>query len=144
VPSPNADFYTKYLEVPGVAQRGVWDVSLAGWSADWYGNAALSFFNPLFSGNPSFPPNGSNFGLYDSPRTDSLAVQAAKAPSTAQASKLWAEADQQVMKDAAFFPITNPKQPTYTAGQVHNAIYIPAYAQVDPTNVWLTKGKQGD
>ena len=27
-------------------KRGVWDLSLAGWGADWYGNAALSFFAP--------------------------------------------------------------------------------------------------
>ena len=26
VPSPNADFYVKYLQVPSVAQRGVWDL----------------------------------------------------------------------------------------------------------------------
>ncbi len=55
VPSPNADFYVKYLQVPTVAQRGVWDLSLAGWGADWYGNAALSFFNPLFSGSAVVP-----------------------------------------------------------------------------------------
>ena len=75
VPSPNADFYMKYLQVPSVAQRGVWDLSLAGWGADWYGNAALSFFKPLFSGEPSFPPIGSNFGLYNSP-TDQRADRA--------------------------------------------------------------------
>ena len=28
VPSPNADFYTKYLQVPDVAKRGVWDIAL--------------------------------------------------------------------------------------------------------------------
>jgi peptide/nickel transport system substrate-binding protein len=50
VPSPSADFFTKYLQVPEVAKRGVWDLSLAGWGTDWYGNGALSFFNPLFSG----------------------------------------------------------------------------------------------
>src|SRR5699024_1211581 len=61
VPSPDADFYTKYLQVPDVAKRGVWDLSLAGWGADWYGNSALSYFKPLFSGKGSFPPTGSNF-----------------------------------------------------------------------------------
>ena len=76
VPSPNADFYTKYLQVPTVAQRGVWDVSLAGWGPDWYGDAALSFFEPLFSGQPSYPPIGSNFGFYNSPATNALIQQA--------------------------------------------------------------------
>ena len=35
VPSPDADFYTKYLQVPTAARSGVWDLSLAGWGADW-------------------------------------------------------------------------------------------------------------
>jgi peptide/nickel transport system substrate-binding protein len=143
LPSPNADFYTKYLQVPTVAQRGVWDMSLAGWGPDWYGNAALSFFNPLFSGKPSFPPVGSNFGLYDSPTTDALIKQAAAATTTDQALALWNKADMQVMKDAAFFPITSPQNPNYRATQVHNAVYIPAFQNFDPTNVWLSKDKQG-
>ncbi len=143
VPSPNADFYTKYLEVPGVAKRGVWDLSLAGWGSDWYGNAALSYFAPLFSGKSSFPPQGSNFGLYASDRTSSLIQQAASATTLADAKRLWAEADRQVMKDAAFFPITNPKQANYRAKQVHNAVFIPAFQDFDPTNVWLEPGQQG-
>ena len=143
VPSPNADFYVKYLQVPSVAQRGVWDVSLAGWGADWYGNAAVSFFNPLFSGQPSFPPVGSNFGLYNSPATNALIAQAVAAPTADAAAALWAKADAQVMADAAFYPLTNNKQANYHASQVNNAVYIPSLQNFDPTNVWLTKDKQG-
>jgi peptide/nickel transport system substrate-binding protein len=143
VPSPNADFYVKYLQVPSVARRGVWDLSLAGWGADWYGNAALSFFNPLFSGDPSFPPIGSNFGLYASPTTNALIDQAAKATDENQAEDLWAKADAQVMADAPFYPLTNPKNANYHAPQVHNAVYVPAMQMFDPTNVWLDKDKQG-
>ena len=143
VPSPNADFYTKYLQVPSVAKRGVWDLSLAGWGADWYGNAALSFFAPLFAGSRSFPPIGSNFGLYDSAATNALILQAATAQTKDEAAALWAKADEQVMRDAPFFPITNPVQANYRAAQVHNAIYIPAIQNFDPTNVWLSADKHG-
>ncbi|MGW6276787.1 ABC transporter substrate-binding protein [Kribbella sp. NPDC055071] len=143
VPSPNADFYVKYLQVPDVARRGVWDVSLAGWGADWYGNAALSFFNPLFSGEPSFPPVGSNFGLYNDPETNTLIQQAASATSEDQAAALWAKADARVMEEAAFYPLTNNKQANYHAAQVHNAVYIPSLQNYDPTNVWIDKAKQG-
>jgi peptide/nickel transport system substrate-binding protein len=143
VPSPNADFYVKYLQVPTVAQRGVWDLSLAGWGADWYGNAALSFFNPLFSGQPSFPPIGSNFGLYNSTQTNTLIQQAAAAPTQDQATDLWGKADAQVMADAPFYPLTNPKNANYHASQVHNAVYVPAMQMFDPTNVWIDKDKQG-
>ncbi|MFG1625014.1 ABC transporter substrate-binding protein [Kribbella sp. NPDC049227] len=143
VPSPNADFYVKYLQVPDVARRGVWDLSLAGWGADWYGNAALSFFNPLFSGEPSFPPVGSNFGLYNDPETNDLIQQAIAAPTTDAAAELWAKADARVMDQAAFYPLTNNKQANYHAAQVHNAVYVPSMQNYDPTNVWLSKDKQG-
>ncbi|MGH3424633.1 MAG: ABC transporter substrate-binding protein, partial [Nocardioidaceae bacterium] len=143
VPSPDADFYTKYLQVPDVAKRGVWDLALAGWGADWYGNAALSYFNPLFSGKPSFPPVGSNFGLYDSDAANQAIKQAITAETEDEAATLWAKADDQVMKDAAFFPITNPKQANYHAAQAHNAVYVPSIQFLDPTNIWLEKGKQG-
>jgi peptide/nickel transport system substrate-binding protein len=143
VPSPSADFYTKYLEVPTVAQRGVWDLSIAGWEADWYGNGALSFFNPLFSGTASFPPSGSNFGFYDSATTNATITAAINAPTVAQARSLWAAADKAVMTDAAFFPLSNPQQPNYHASQVHNTVYVPAIQNFDPTNVWIDKAKQG-
>jgi peptide/nickel transport system substrate-binding protein len=143
VPSPNADFYTKYLQVPSVAKRGVWDLAVAGWGADWYGNAALSFFNPLFSGEPAFPPIGSNFGLYNSPTTNDLIKKAATAKTEDEARTLWAQADKQVMSDAPFFPITQPNQANYHASQVHGAVYVPAIQNFDPTNVWLSADKQG-
>jgi peptide/nickel transport system substrate-binding protein len=143
VPAPNADFFTKYLSVPTVAQRGVWDLSLTGWFSDWYGNGALSFFNPLFSGQPSFPPTGSNFGLYNSPAANQAIASAVNASSADQAKSLWAAADRRVMQDAAVFPISDPQQPNYHASQVHNAIYVPTVQNFDPTNVWIEKGKQG-
>jgi peptide/nickel transport system substrate-binding protein len=143
VPSPNADFYTKYLQVPSVAERGVWDLSLAGWGADWYGNAAVSYFKPLFFGEAAFPPRGSNFGLYDSDETNALIEQASVAKTEDEAAMLWAEADRQVMEDAAFYPITNPLNVNYHAEHVHNAVYIPAFQNFDPTNVWLSPDKQG-
>src|SRR5262249_17964897 len=75
---PSADFYTKYMFAPHTAQTGVWDLSLAGWGPDWYGDAAASFFEPLFYGQTSFPQNGgSDFGFYNDPKVNTLITQAA-------------------------------------------------------------------
>jgi peptide/nickel transport system substrate-binding protein len=135
---PAADFYAKYLVVPSVAKRGVWDVSLAGWGPDWYGDGATSFFKPLFYGPASFPPTGSNFGFYNNPAVTSLVTQAASQGDATTAATLWAQLDQMVMKDAPIYPITDPLQPLYHASYVHNAVYVPAIQQFDPTNVWLS------
>ncbi len=136
--SPSADFYTKYLEVPSVAKRGVWDLSVAGWAPDWYNQGALSFFGPLFSGAPSYPPVGSNFGFYNNPSVNTLINKARTTADTNSADQLWVQADQDVMKDAPIYPITDELQPNYHASYVHNAVYITAIQQFDPANVWLS------
>jgi peptide/nickel transport system substrate-binding protein len=135
---PDADFYVKYLEVPSSAKSGVWDVSLAGWGPDWYGDAATSFFKPLFSGPSSYPPIGSNFGFYNNPAVTSLINKAASQASASTAATLWATIDQDVMKDAPIYPITQPLQPLYHASYVHNAVYVPAIQGFDPTNIWMS------
>lgn len=137
MPVPQADLYTKYLERPTQATSGVWDLEISGWGPDWYGNAALSYFKPLYDGKAAFPPIGSNFGLYDSPQEDALIAQAQAAKTVDEAAALWHSADMQVMKDAIFFPITSVNQPNYRAKQVHNAIYLPTFENFDPANVWL-------
>ncbi len=139
VTATNSDFYTKYLEVPSVAERGVWDLSLAGWSPDWYGDAAKSFFEPLFNGNV-LPPTSSNFGLFNDPTLNNIVSQALAAPTTSDAAKFWHQADVETMSQAAIYPITDPNLPLMRGTQVHNAIYVPAIEETDPTNVWLSNG----
>jgi peptide/nickel transport system substrate-binding protein len=138
VGAPLADFYTKYLQVPSVAKSGVWDLALAGWGPDWYGDAATSFFKPLFYGPPSYPPVGSNFGFYDSSTVTALISRAASQASARTAATMWAQVDEDVTKDAAIYPITEPLLVMYHASYVHNDVYVPALQQIDPTNVWLS------
>ena len=121
-----------------MAQAGTWDLALAQWFPDWYGNAAPSFFGPLFDGATAYPPSGSNFGFYNSAKVTQLTQEASSAQTAAQAAGLWQQADAQVMADAAVFPITSPNAALYHASRVHNAVYVPNLFQFDPTNVWLS------
>ncbi|MCU1676978.1 MAG: transporter substrate-binding protein [Frankiales bacterium] len=139
VAASNADFYVKYLQVPDQAKKGVWDISLAGWGPDWYGDAALSFFAPLFQGDKAYPPVGSNFGLYNNPDVSTMIAKAAAEPDPTKSAALWKAIDQKVMEDAPFFPITTNGQPVYHSPHVHNTVFIPTYQQNDPANVWLSK-----
>ncbi|HXP57599.1 MAG TPA: ABC transporter substrate-binding protein, partial [Streptosporangiaceae bacterium] len=136
--SPSADFYTKYLEVPSVAKRGVWDIAVGGWAPDWYSQGSLSFFGPLFDGSAAYPPVGSNFGFYNNNSVNALIAQASQASSQATADADWVKLDETVMKDAPIYPITAGLQPNYHASYVHNAVYVPGIQQFDPTNVWLS------
>ena len=126
--------------MPSVAKRGVWDISLSlAGARTGTATRALSFFNPLFSGPPSYPPVGSNFGFYNNPSVNSLIAQGAPGrDGSPRPRRSGAKADQAVMKDAPIYPITDPQQPHYHASYVHNAVYVPAIQQFDPTNVWLS------
>jgi peptide/nickel transport system substrate-binding protein len=146
VPTNQSDFYGKYLSVPSSptapapAQKGTWDIASSSWGPDWYGNSALTFFNPLFVSPASFPSNGgSNFGYFASPTVNNLVSQALSQPTEAQADKFWAQADQAVMQGAAIYPITSLLQLAEHAPYVHNAVYMTQYQNFDATNVWLSK-----
>ena len=137
VPVPSTDFYTKYLYVPSVAKRGVWDMVFAEEGPDWFGNGALSLFGPIFGGTAEFPP-GIDFWYYNDPVTTRLIHEATVAITSAEAGALWAKADEQVMADAAVFPVASPLSANYHSSLVHNAVYIPNLGQFDPANVWLS------
>jgi peptide/nickel transport system substrate-binding protein len=134
---PSADFYTKYLEKPNTAKTGVWDLSEAGWSPDWYGDAADSFFYPLFDGR-LLPPNSSNFGLLVDPTLYPIIDGAVKATSSSASAAAWHKADMEVMAQAAIFPVSAPNRVQIHGSQVHNCIYVAYIDNCDPTNVWLS------
>ncbi len=146
VPTNQSDFYAKYLYVPNSssnpspAYKGTWDMAGAGWGPDWFGNSAVTFFNPLYSSPGGFPADGgSNFGYFSSATVNNLINQALSQTTEAQADTFWAQADQQVMKEAAVYPITSALQLAEHAPYVHNAVYMTQWQNFDPTNVWLSK-----
>ncbi|MGH3263879.1 MAG: ABC transporter substrate-binding protein, partial [Trebonia sp.] len=142
VPTNQADFYGKYLTVttnPTPAKTGAWDITGAGWSPDWYGNSAVSFFNPLFSSPGGFPANGgSNFGYLSNPTVNADIAKALAQTSESAADPYWAQADQAVMKAAGIYPLTDNVEFAEHASYVHNAVYLPIMQQFDAANVWLS------
>jgi len=136
---PAADLYVKYLQVPATAKGGTWDIAMSGWGPDWYGDAAASFFQPIYDGTASFPPNGSNFSEYNNPTVNALITKAVNQTSAVAAGKLWAQIDEMVTEQAPTYQITQDMQPDYHSTFVHNAVYVPSIQNFDPTNVWLSK-----
>ena len=135
---PRAVFFSKFLMDPAAAMHGAWDLALASWGPDWYGDAAVSFFKPLLGGPPSFPPACCNYGVYDNPAVTSRITTAANQASAVTAGRMWGQIDQEAMRGAPIYSIAQPMRPLYHASYVHNAIYVPAINNFDPTNVWLS------
>ena len=134
---PSADLYVKYAYGPSTAKNGTWDIGMFGWGADWYGDAALSFFNPLYS-CAAVVPAGSNYTYYCNKADDALITQALAAPSMTADAKIWAQLDENITNAAITYQITQSRQPNFHSSFVHNAVYVPALQNFDPTNVWLS------
>jgi peptide/nickel transport system substrate-binding protein len=133
----NADFYNAYLDSGVAATNSAWDLALPTMPPDWYGDGAPSVFSNRFDGR-HLPPYSANYGFFEDPTVDSLIDQAREASTSSQAATLWHEADIQVMQDAAIFPIAHSVQPVVHGSRVHQAVFVPALGQIDPTHVWLS------
>jgi peptide/nickel transport system substrate-binding protein len=134
---PSADIYVKYYESPGIAERGVWDLGFGQWYPDWYGNNAAAFLIDQYP-TAAFPPLGNNFGYENDAKVNSLVNQALVATTTSAANSLWAQADRQVMKDAAVYMIDSVRWAAFHPTQVNNDVFVPSIQGIDPTNVWLS------
>jgi peptide/nickel transport system substrate-binding protein len=134
---PPQDLYTKYAYNPTAAHNGTWDIIMVGWGPDWYGSAALSFFNPLYT-CAAVVPAGSNYTYFCSKTLDNLVNQAIAAPSASQAESFWAQANKMVTTEAITYQIDQDLQPNYHSNFVHNAIYVPELQNFDPANVWMS------
>jgi peptide/nickel transport system substrate-binding protein len=131
-----ADFYTQHLSHLPAIKSGDWDVAVPGWSPDWAGNAARSFFVPLLDGR-LFAEGTTNYGDYNNPEVNALADKALAASSASQAADLWSQVDQKTMADAPWVPIDYGKSVRYYAKTLGGCMILPGNTDnCDPTNVW--------
>jgi peptide/nickel transport system substrate-binding protein len=120
---------------PSAAKRGVWDIAPPGWIPDWFGNNGRSVIQPLFTS----PGNGSSdYGGYDSVKTNSYVAQALTAESQGEASSYWRKANEQLMKDAAVVPVEIQKWTIFHSSRVQGCLFWVLNLNCDPTNVWLS------
>jgi peptide/nickel transport system substrate-binding protein len=132
------DFYGKFISNTAKTNEGKWDIAAPGWSADWPGLNGRSIIVPLFDGRQC-GEGSTNYGCYNSPITNKLIDQALEAKTTDEAANLWAQADQQIMKDAAFVPFQQQLTPLTRSNRVHNALFQQKSVTYDYTNLWLSK-----
>jgi peptide/nickel transport system substrate-binding protein len=131
-----ADFYTQHLSHLPAIKSGDWDIAVPGWSPDWAGNAARSFFVPLLDGR-LFAEGTTNYGDYNNPAVNALADQALAAPSIDKAADLWAQVDEKTMADAPWVPIDYGKSVRYHSSKIGGCFILPGFSDnCDVTNVW--------
>ncbi|MDA8309608.1 MAG: ABC transporter substrate-binding protein [Actinomycetota bacterium] len=134
---PLATYFTKYLLAPSVAKRGVWDMAMDAEFPTWYGDNAFDFIFSVYD-TAAEAPVGANLELYSNKALDKIISEAVTAGSVAAADKLWYQADKFVMQQAVMYPIEEADYAIYHSSRVHNAVFLPAIEEFDPTNVWLS------
>ena len=131
-----ADFYTQFLQKPSVGKAGGWDLALPGWSPDWPGNAARSFFVPLLDGR-NCGEGSTNYNCYNNDAVNKLIDQALAESDVDKAAELWAQADELVMKDAPWVPVSVGRSGRFHSERVKNHTIFLFAENGDITNVWL-------
>jgi len=135
-PQEEGPYYDFVEDAPNSAKANQWDISEPGWDPDWFGNNGRSNVVPMFQSNCINPTT--NEGCYSDSKTDALINKALVAPDEAAAAPYWAEAGQQVMKDAAIVPLTTQDTVLFAGPRVHGLIYNPLAAEYNVTQLWLS------
>ena len=141
VPASQADFYTKYLQVPTQASAGACDLAICRLGTGLVRQRRTVLLLAAVRRSPVVPAERVQLRVLRQPE-DQRAHRAGVAAPDDEADALWAEADKQVMEDAAFFPITSPKTANYHAEAPAQHGPMDAFQNYDPTNVWIEKALQ--
>jgi peptide/nickel transport system substrate-binding protein len=134
----SADEYYRLLQNPDNAEAGVWDLTAAAWTPDWFGNNGRAYVQPMFQSN--FAAGTANYGDYRNAEVDRLIDAALTETDPVQAEHLLHLVDRQVLEDAAIVPILacEPTIPHMTSDRVRNAMPMPQIDRwLDAANIWL-------
>lgn len=140
-PEPSGGaYFTDLGDTPQTNKPGTWDMATGSWFPDWAGNNGRTVIQPIFQTNCVL--GTVNAGCYSSAAVDNLIAQALKTPSVSAATKLWEQANTDVMKDAAIVPLLSSKVVLYASSRVRSATGTANFSTLiqgwDFTNIWLS------
>ena len=127
-----------HLQNPANARAGTWDIAVAAWTPDWFGDNGRAFLQPMFQTNAMHGTG--NYGCYSDPEVDRLIDHALSVTDPDEASAAWHEVDLRIMRDAAIVPVLvhAPTIPHLRGARVRNAIAMPTVDRwFDLANLWL-------
>ncbi|MHA3701692.1 ABC transporter substrate-binding protein [Jatrophihabitans sp. YIM 134969] len=130
-----ADTYYSVIQSPENAQT--YDLTWAGWGADWPN--ASTVIPPLFDSrvNLSAQSNGQDYGYYDSDETNAKIDEAYATSDDAARAKIWGDLDESLAKEVAYIPLDNPAFPRLHGSKVTN------YVESASTNGYPDLGQLG-
>jgi ABC-type transport system substrate-binding protein len=137
-PVMNGEYYGRLLPDILNARRGEWDLAMAGWYPDWFGETnGRSVFSALFDGR-TIGANSANYGGFQSAAVDSAMDRASEAPTTDLARAAWGKVARLLSDDVADVPLIELKTPFSRSRRVRNCTWLTSGMNCDLNNVWLS------
>jgi ABC-type transport system substrate-binding protein len=136
VQATTSDFWARYLAGPESARRGVWDLAIATWWPDWFGNNGRAAIDVLYNGK-NIRPGSSNYGGYDNPEVNAAIERALTAATQEESEQAWKEAATAVTEDVGVVPLFQTKTVRYKSSRVKNCLMSLWSLNCDFTMVWL-------
>ena len=142
-PVPLGEYYQRISDEKHNDKPGTYDLGLASWATDWFGNNGRAGLDPLF--RTQCVNETTSYGCYSSPVADHDLTAAETATTDTQAARDLAAAARQIMADAAAVPLTDLQDTIFSSARVREAglragvVYAPNLGGPDITNISLAK-----
>jgi peptide/nickel transport system substrate-binding protein len=136
-------YYPTLGDVGQNGKPGAFDIGLASWLPDWFGNDGRTTLAVLFQ--TQCVENTTNYGCYSNHKVDNAIAAGEQATTRAQAARDWAAAARQIMVDAAVVPLTDQQSPILSSARVREAglragvVFAPNLGGPDITDLRLVK-----
>jgi peptide/nickel transport system substrate-binding protein len=121
---PSGSYFTNFAGSPNYVHQHDLGLNAGGWGPDWPDGYGFLYY--ISDGAAIAPAGNTNISELNDPVINHLFTQAAAVTNTAQATAIWPQIDQQIMKDAGIVPEVYAKSLLYRNPALTN-VYVQGY-----------------
>jgi peptide/nickel transport system substrate-binding protein len=125
---PAGSYYTNFAGAPAYVHSHDIGIAMGGWASDW--PDGFGFLDSISAGNAIVATGNANIEELNDPVINNLFNQSLKLTGAA-ATPIWAQIDQQIMKDAGILPLVYAKALIYRPPSLANAFVNPQLGSYD-------------
>jgi peptide/nickel transport system substrate-binding protein len=125
---PAGSYYTNFAGAPAYVHSHDIGIAMGGWASDW--PDGYGFLDSLSAGNAIVATGNANIEELNDPVINNLFTQSLTLTGTA-VTAIWAQVDQQIMKDAGILPLVYAKALIYRPPSLGNAFTNPQLGSYD-------------
>ncbi len=125
---PTGSYYTNFAGAPAYVHSHDIGIAMGGWASDW--PDGFGFLDSLSAGNTIVATGNANIEELNDPVINNLFTQSLKLTGAATTA-IWAQIDEQIMKDAGILPLVYAKALIYRPPSLADAFTNPQLGSYD-------------